>query len=191
MNYLSSVLAGVEAMRFCHYISILFASLTFVNGQSNVHEQHELSPKKKPKFEKRNILGDILHHENFTTGAELGVLRGVYALQLLRSWKSCEKFYLIDCWKSQSNYSDYANNDNHEENYNITLRNLHPFLDKIEVLRMLTSEAAKVIKDSSLDFVYIDARHDYCGVKADINYYWPKIRPGGIMAGHGGIASLP
>lgn len=26
-------------------------------------------------------------------------------------------------------------------------------------------------------------RHDYCGVLEDIELWWPKLRPGGIMAG--------
>jgi hypothetical protein len=25
-------------------------------------------------------------------------------------------------------------------------------------------------------------RHDYCGVKEDIENWWPKLKPGGIMA---------
>lgn len=50
--------------------------------------------------------------------------------------------------------------------------------------RMLTSEAAELIPDGSLDFVYVDARHDYCGCLKDLETYWPKLRPGGLMAGH-------
>lgn len=30
----------------------------------------------------------------------------------------------------------------------------------------------------------VDARHDYCGCAEDIELYWPKLREGGIMAGH-------
>ena len=40
------------------------------------------------------------------------------------------------------------------------------------------------IEDESLDFVYIDARHDYCSVAEDMALYWPKLRQGGILAGH-------
>lgn len=41
-------------------------------------------------------------------------------------------------------------------------------------------------RPKSLDFVYVDARHDYCAVKEDILLYWPKVRPGGILV-HGGV----
>ena len=142
---------------------------------------------KKIPFDRRNDLGDILQHERFRTGAELGVQEGKYAVQILSHWKSCWKYYLVDCWKTQSNYNDSANNQDQEQNYNHTLKNVRPYVHKVVILRMYTSEAAKIIKNNSLNFVYVDARHDYCGVKADIDDYWPKIRPGGIMAGHGTI----
>jgi len=48
---------------------------------------------------------------------------------------------------------------------------------------MYSTQASQKLPDQSVDFVYIDARHDYCGAKEDMELYWPKIRPGGIMAG--------
>lgn len=47
---------------------------------------------------------------------------------------------------------------------------------------MLTSEAVDRIGNGTMDFIYVDARHDYCGVKEDMELYWPKLRDGGIMA---------
>lgn len=58
-----------------------------------------------------------------------------------------------------------------------------PFQSKTVFHHKLSTEAAKEIPDQSLDFVYIDARHDYCGALEDIENYWPKLHPGGIMAG--------
>ena len=53
-----------------------------------------------------------------------------------------------------------------------------------EFMRMYTTEAAKLVPDDSLDFIYVDARHDYCGVREDLREWWPKLRMGGILAGH-------
>ena len=38
-------------------------------------------------------------------------------------------------------------------------------------------------EDASIDFVYIDARHTYDAVMEDLEAWWPKVRPGGIVAG--------
>jgi hypothetical protein len=46
---------------------------------------------------------------------------------------------------------------------------------KTIVVRNFTSVAAKLIFET-LDFVYVDARHDYCGALEDISLYWPKVR---------------
>ena len=35
-----------------------------------------------------------------------------------------------------------------------------------------------------MDFVYIDARHDYESVLEDLDAWCPKMKPGGIIAGH-------
>ena len=40
------------------------------------------------------------------------------------------------------------------------------------------------MRDASLDLAYIDARHDYDGVSEDLAAWWPKICPGGLLAGH-------
>ena len=52
------------------------------------------------------------------------------------------------------------------------------------VMRNTSEEAARHFKDHSLDFVYIDARHDYAAVLEDLTLWWPKLSPGGIMSGH-------
>ncbi len=49
---------------------------------------------------------------------------------------------------------------------------------------MDSTEAAAIIVDETFDVVYIDARHDYRSVAEDINAWWPKVKPGGILAGH-------
>ena len=50
--------------------------------------------------------------------------------------------------------------------------------------RMTTNEAARLFEDESLDAVFIDADHSYEAVKLDIQNWMPKVRKGGILAGH-------
>ena len=47
-----------------------------------------------------------------------------------------------------------------------------------------SADAAKTVPDDSLDFVYLDARHDFNGVFEDLSVWWPKLKMGGILAGH-------
>ena len=64
------------------------------------------------------------------------------------------------------------------------LKHLAPYRDKITVCRNFTSECARTVPDDSLDFIYIDARHDRKGVAKDLEDWWPKLRCDGIFAGH-------
>jgi predicted O-methyltransferase YrrM len=47
-----------------------------------------------------------------------------------------------------------------------------------------STEMAAEFADRSLDFVYIDACHDYRKVRLDIIAWIPKVKPTGIIAGH-------
>jgi len=54
----------------------------------------------------------------------------------------------------------------------------------IRCSRTTSKDAAVHFEDGSLDFVYVDGDHRHEAVVADLNLYLPKLRKGGVMAGH-------
>ncbi len=57
-------------------------------------------------------------------------------------------------------------------------------LSRLTAHRRLSVEAAADFADQSLDFVFIDARHTYVAASEDLAAWWPKVKPGGLLAGH-------
>lgn len=54
----------------------------------------------------------------------------------------------------------------------------------VEAMEMLSVDASKLFEDGSVDFVFIDAAHDYDNVRADLCAWLPKVKHGGVLAGH-------
>lgn len=54
-----------------------------------------------------------------------------------------------------------------------------------------SAEAASRYADRNLDFVYIDANHEYMAVGDDIDSWLQKVRKGGILAGHDFCVEFP
>ncbi len=54
------------------------------------------------------------------------------------------------------------------------------------IIVMITDSfsASKSFADESLDFCFIDGDHSYNSVFSDLSFWWPKIKPGGVLAGH-------
>ena len=106
--------------------------------------------------------------------------RGRNALVTLRNWHSCTSYKLVDMWASTTEvYNDTANigaraqltNYRHAQSKSKhwTKRNVTKFY------RMKSVDAAPTFKDGAFDYVYIDARHDYCGVMEDLRAYWCRL----------------
>merc|ERR1712151_1118631 len=55
---------------------------------------------------------------------------------------------------------------------------------KVVQCRNFTTACAIWFADNTLDFIFVDARHDRKGVLQDLKVYWPKLKEGGVIAGH-------
>lgn len=86
----------------------------------------------------------------------------------------------VDTWEQREGVSERYARYRHENNYNRVLERFDG--RPIEVMRMLTSEAAKLVPDGSLDFAFVDASHEYESVAQDIDDWLPKVRS--MLLGH-------
>eukprot|EP01012_Entosiphon_sulcatum_P004852 TRINITY_DN12010_c0_g1_i1.p1 TRINITY_DN12010_c0_g1~~TRINITY_DN12010_c0_g1_i1.p1 ORF type:complete len:262 (-),score=44.82 TRINITY_DN12010_c0_g1_i1:13-798(-) len=140
-----------------------------------------------PPVRRRVDFGDLAEKQGFRVGIEVGVYRGLFAKDILSRWKSAERYYCVDLWKAQENYGgDIANRNQQQFNklFDETKERLSPWRGKVHFLRDFSTIAAQKIANDSVDYIYIDARHDYKGVGEDLVAYWPKLKRGGLFAGH-------
>ena len=61
---------------------------------------------------------------------------------------------------------------------------LSQFGGRTELIRKTSLDVVKEFSDESLDFIFLDASHDFDSVFADISSWFPKIKKGGIFMGH-------
>lgn len=94
-------------------------------------------------------------------------------------------FYCVDHWKGSDEPEHRADADR-KRLFTVFKDNIAPLIKahvKIKPIRSDSAQAAHLFEDGSVDFVWIDAGHDYDSVLDDIEAWWPKLRPGGTMGG--------
>lgn len=62
--------------------------------------------------------------------------------------------------------------------------NMKPVEGHYNVIQGDSAETASLYQDGSLDFVFIDASHDYESFRKDLLAWFPKVKVGGLFAGH-------
>jgi predicted O-methyltransferase YrrM len=117
---------------------------------------------------------------------EVGVWKGMsaayMAVEIINSGKNI-KFDCVDNWEYIEEQKEIPE-DMFGGLYETFLKNIEPVKHIITPIRELSWDGAKHYEDKSLDFIFIDAAHDYESVKKDINAWFPKLKDGGIIAGH-------
>jgi Methyltransferase domain len=119
-------------------------------------------------------------------GVEIGVQRGIYSERILADSR-LSKVVLVDPWAAADDeYRDVANVSQLEHDQALTeaRSRLEGFGERVQFWRMTSLEAASKVSDGTVDFVYIDGRHDYESVLADLRAWHPKLTSRGVIAGH-------
>jgi len=120
---------------------------------------------------------------------EVGTWRGrsaaIMTVAIINSGKNI-KFDCVDTWRGSQDEPEHLNDPSviYDTLYEEFLKNMSKVEGHFNPIRLDSIQAAGLYEDQSLDFVFIDAQHDYESVKKDILAWMPKVRPGGIIAGH-------
>lgn len=125
----------------------------------------------------RNDLHKIWAELGYTKGAEIGVGTARHAVQMLNAIPDLH-LLCVDPWMRYGRCSQRIC----DKRYDASVRRLQN--RNAEIMRMTSLEASQKVKDRSLDFVYIDGDHRFDAVMLDIILWAPKVRRGGVVAGH-------
>ncbi len=73
-------------------------------------------------------------------------------------------------------------------------RALQPCLDVSLVWQhyeCTSTTGARLFQDGSCDFVFLDADHTLEGMRGELRAWWPKVKRGGMLAGHDWTTDFP
>jgi hypothetical protein len=93
------------------------------------------------------------------------------------------KFFCVDTWRGSPELMEQVKQMDGDV-FPFFLKNMRQHAGLFAALRMDSVKAAKTFPDFSCSFVFIDACHEYKSVIKDIRAWLPKVKTGGIIAGH-------
>jgi len=94
-------------------------------------------------------------------------------------------------YKAIDHFEGSTEHDKTINYHGITLENLKPILDKIELIKNDSISESKNYSDEYFDIVYIDASHEYEFVIEDIKNWLPKVKKGGVLCGDDYVIGWP
>ena len=126
-----------------------------------------------------------------TVGVEIGSLHG-RSSYIISTAIPLGKLYCIDLWDGKSCFSTELSNEVSKKYYNPTddmYKTLEFFLenvkDRTNIFTIKGSSPSCVQDwDTLVDFVFLDAEHKNPSDMDNINFWLPKIKPGGMFIGH-------
>lgn len=131
------------------------------------------------KKKRMHWLAYEINHKGFSVGAEVGAATGNTTEYLLKKCPSLKQLIIADDWRPIPGSGQWERDDMEQ-----VFRKRFNGEDRLTILKGLSWQMASRVPDISLDFVFIDASHDYESVKKDLKAWDPKIRPGGLLCGH-------
>jgi len=137
----------------------------------------------RPPWYRDFVLTSLPHG---STGAEIGVFRGDFSERILRV-AAPRQLFLVDPWKRSEEVASHIwGRETAQEkldSMHAAVRARFAARPEVRVERLTSLEFAARLPNQSLDWVYLDGDHREEAVFQDLEAFWPKLRPGGVLAG--------
>lgn len=150
------------------------------------NEERSLLHIERPRADRQIQLAQWLGcHRSMPFGVEVGVFDGATSDVLLQEFPELT-LWMVDAWQPGQNIPEMAalTQGDFELARQKALWWTSHAADRRYEMRLDSLTAARHFPTESLSFVFIDADHDYQSVLADMQAWWPKIRPDGLLCGH-------
>ena len=108
--------------------------------------------------------------------AEIGVDEGKFSRQIF-DINTPDNFHLIDVWGTDRF---------HDGKYESVKSYFQKQIDseQVHIHKKLSTDAVTDFEDDYFDWIYIDTNHQYETTRDELRLYAPKMKKGGIIAGH-------
>jgi predicted O-methyltransferase YrrM len=134
--------------------------------QRSVHLADEDRTEKRRRW---HVLVDLIHEKcpkEKVVMAEVGVRSGVNSAHILKYCPQIEVLRAVDIAPITSNYEWILE------------------LDRFDFIQGDSADVAGTFDDDIFDIVFVDADHSEASVRRDVGAWLPKVKPGGVIAGH-------
>ncbi len=132
----------------------------------------------------RGIIKELKKLPYPAIGIEVGVNRGINSWYMLNECPNISSLIGVDHYQSYIDWDRPITKLEQELNYRVLLKNIPLMGDRFNLIREDSQTAASLLDDDAYDFVFIDGGHSMKQVLADLDSWYPKVRTGGIIAGH-------
>lgn len=129
-----------------------------------------------------HVFPRLINYYNLKIGVEVGVSTGGHSEKILQL-TNVTMLYSVDPYIP--NPAGFAEDSMEcmDVLYTWVKMRLSRFTNRSTVVRAFSTDAALQFERHSIDFIFIDGDHSYQAVKADLNSWYDKVRPGGVIGG--------
>lgn len=146
------------------------------------------------QLQNRNQFADLLKERGARDAVEVGVAEAGFSFHLLSNWPG--RIFMVDPWAllKAEGFSGHGEDTDAgmEARYQRVVAGAARFnrpgeQPRCVPMRMTSEQAAREFDDNFFDFIFLDGNHLYAEVVKDISWWYPKLKAGGLFAGHDAI----